>query len=134
MHAIRITTHKLTQITNTFAWFDTDLPPLSFLFFCNFTCLNLTFFSFSPINLQNVGICSNYYLFRHEIFPIFGRFQIFSFQILISKVVGFHLKVTKALFWAGGLGGFRLFMACFRFFHAELSLMPAFCTQSGMQF
>ena len=62
--------------------------------------------------------------YRHEIFQIFGRFQIFSFQIFISKVVGFRLKVAKTWFWAGGLGGFRLFMACFRFFHAELSLMP----------
>ena len=62
--------------------------------------------------------------YRHETFQIFGRFQIFSFQIIISKVVGFHLKVTKTQFWTGGVGVFRLFMACFRFFCAELSLMP----------
>ena len=61
---------------------------------------------------------------RHETFQIFGRFQIFSFQIIISKVVGFHLKVTKTQFWTWGVGVFRLFMACFRFFRAELSLMP----------
>ena len=57
-------------------------------------------------------------------FSFFGRFQIFSFQIISLKVVGFHLKVTKTQFWTGDIGGFRLFMACFRFFHAELSLMP----------
>ena len=61
---------------------------------------------------------------RHEIFQIFGRFQIILLKILISKVIGFYLKVTKTLFWRGGVGSFRLFMACFRFFHAELSLMP----------
>ena len=61
---------------------------------------------------------------RHEIFQIFGRYQIFSFQIISSKVVGFHLTVTKTQFWTGGIGGLRLFVACFRFFHAELSLMP----------
>ena len=69
--------------------------------------------------------------YRHETFQIFGRFQIFSFQILISKVVGFHLKVTKALFLTGGVGGFRLFMACSRFFHAELSLMPDINKDTG---
>ena len=64
---------------------------------------------------------------RHAIFQIFGRCPIFSFQIISSKVVGFHLKVTKTQFWTGGIGGFRLFMAFFRFFHAELSLMPVTC-------
>ena len=73
---------------------------------------------------HNMILWRNTLEIRHEIFKIFGRFQIFSFQIFVSKVVGFHLKVTKTLFGAGGLGGFRLFMACFRFFHAELSLMP----------
>ena len=48
----------------------------------------------------------------HEI--SLGRFQIFSCQILMSKVVGFHLKVTKTLFWTGGVWGYRPFMACFR--------------------
>ena len=71
---------------------------------------------------------------RHETFQIFGRFQIFSFQILISKVVGFHLKVTKTLFLTGGVGGFRLFMACFRFFHAELSFMPDLRSQIVLTF
>ena len=67
----------------------------------------------------------------HEIFQIFGRFQIFSFHIFISKVCGFHLQVTKILFWTGGVGGFRLFMAYFRFFHAELSLMLAQSNDTG---
>ena len=34
---------------------------------------------------------------RHEIFQIFGRFQIFfNFNIIISEIIGFHLKVTKS--------------------------------------
>ena len=50
---------------------------------------------------------------------------------MISKVVGFYLKVTDSL--GRGVGVFRLFMTCFRFFHEELSLMPTkalirFCT------
>ena len=59
-----------------------------------------------------------------RLFRFLADFRFFSFQIIISKDVGFDLKVSKAQFWTGGVGGFRLFMACFRFFHAELSLMP----------
>ena len=29
--------------------------------------------------------------------------------------------------------GFRLFMACFRFFHAELSLMPVFSEKTTIK-
>ena len=51
-------------------------------------------------------IFSNYFsdINRHETFQIFGRFQIFSFQIIISKSVGFDLKVSKTQFWTGGVG------------------------------
>ena len=73
---------------------------------------------------ENIIENGAYAPFRHETFQIFGRFQIFSFQIIMSKVVGFDLKVTKTQFWTWGVRGFRLVMAYFRFFHAELSLMP----------
>ena len=63
-------------------------------------------------------------IIRHGILQIFGRFQIFSIQNTVSKVVGFHLKVTKILFLKGDEGVFRLLAGGFRFFHEELSLMP----------
>ena len=56
-------------------------------------------------------------------------FRFFSFHILVAKVVGFFSSESyKTLFWTEGVGGFRLFMAFFRFFHAELSLMPVYIT------
>ena len=42
-------------------------------------------------------------VFRHETFQIFGRFQIFLVQNIISKGVGFHLKVTNTLILTGGI-------------------------------
>ena len=61
---------------------------------------------------------------RHEPFQIFGRFHILKIQIIFSKGVEFHQKITETLFLTGVYGFFRLFMASFRFFHVELSLMP----------
>ena len=71
----------------------------------------------TPNNVRSVA-------YKQETFQIYGRFQIFLIQIIISKGVGFHLKVTKTLFLTGGVGVFRLFMACFRFIYIELSVMP----------
>ena len=56
-------------------------------------------------------------------FRFFEDLRFFLFQIIISKCVGFHLKVTKTQFWTGGVGG-QTFVACSRSFHAELSLVP----------
>ena len=52
----------------------------------------------------------------------FWQISVFLFHYIISKVVGFHLSYKNNL--DRGCSIFGLFMACFRFFYEELSLMP----------
>ena len=81
------------------------------------------FYKWWPVKIKSVFFkwCSMFFA-GMRILQIFGRFQLLKFQIIISKVVGFHLKVTKTQFWTGSVGVIRLFIACFRVFHSKINL------------